>query len=76
MSSHLLNTQALYERLDQVRRDAEMSWRGVAKDVGIQSSTLTRIKCGHAPSAHALVSLLIWLEMDSGLSSLITSRED
>lgn len=70
-ATHQLDPVALYWRLDRVRLDAELSWRAVAREIGVQSSTFTRLSKGQPPSVDALVSILVWMEMDEPLAGLI-----
>src|SRR5437899_10323825 len=61
MTRTRLNVQALYAALDAERSARGMSWRQVAKDVGISPSTLTRMANGHRPDVDAFAALTKWL---------------
>lgn len=76
LSTHVLDSGALYKRLDQVRRDAGVSWRQVGREAGVPPLTFTRLaRGGYAPSANALVSLLAWLE-NTDAAEFIKLRHD
>lgn len=76
MSGHRLDVPELHQLLDTQRRARGLSWRGIARETGLGSSTLTRIRHGQAPDAHALVSLLVWLNLDTDIARIAQPRED
>jgi transcriptional regulator with XRE-family HTH domain len=56
-----LDGEALYVDLDKQRRAKRLRWRGVAREVGVSPSMLTRLSQGHHVSADGLVRLMLWL---------------
>ncbi|MGW9371153.1 helix-turn-helix domain-containing protein [Streptomyces xanthophaeus] len=64
MTTHQLDVLELYRWLDTKRRADDMSWRRLAAQLGLSSSTLTRLGQGHRPDADALVTLMAWLDID------------
>ena len=76
MSGHRLDVPELHRLLDNQRRQHGLSWRGIARETGLSSSTLTRIRNGQAPDAHALVSLIVWLNLDTDIARIVQPRED
>lgn len=67
MPTHRLDVAALYSALDTARRRQRLSWRDIARQAGIPSSTFARLGLdGRRPSADALVSLLTWLAAANG----------
>lgn len=60
-SNYQLDVAALYRYLNHHRRAKGLSWRGVAAETGCPPSLFTKLRHGGAPSAHALVTLLMWL---------------
>jgi transcriptional regulator with XRE-family HTH domain len=56
-----LNVKSLYAALDAERSARGMSWRQLAKEVGISPSTLTRMANGHRPDVDAFAALTRWL---------------
>lgn len=66
-SGYVLDVPELYRRLDVRRRERGLSWRAVGRELGLASSTFTRLSQGFAPDAHALVTLLVWLGLGAGV---------
>ncbi|MCY0917000.1 helix-turn-helix transcriptional regulator [Streptomyces sp. H27-G5] len=64
MSTYRLDVPELYARLDDMRRQAGMSWRGLAAHLDVSASTFSRMQAGHRPDADALVTFLEWLDLD------------
>lgn len=75
MSTHRLDVPELHRRLDTHRQDLGLSWRGVARQTGLSISTLVRIGNGHSIEADALVSLLVWLDLDTDIAVLLEPGE-
>lgn len=75
MSAYLLDVPELYRRLDARRVAKGLRWKDVAEIVGISAPTFSRIASGSAPDAHALVSLLVWLDLDTDIAYLVKPRE-
>lgn len=61
MSAYRLNVPALHRLVDEKRCAEGLSWRQLGNLTGITASTFSRMPKGLAPDAHALVSLLMWL---------------
>lgn len=74
MSGHRLDVPELHRLLDTQRRRRGLSWRDVADACGLNSSTMSRIAQGHAPDAHGLVSLIVWLDMDADVARIVQPR--
>lgn len=68
MSTHRLDVPALYGRLDNRRLKRDLSWRGVGRETGLPPSTFSRLSQGHPIEADALVTLLVWLGMETYLT--------
>jgi transcriptional regulator with XRE-family HTH domain len=75
VSAYLLDVEELYRRLDAQRAARGLRWKQVAEIVGISAPTFSRIAAGSAPDAHALVSLLAWLDLDTDIAHLVKPRE-
>jgi transcriptional regulator with XRE-family HTH domain len=56
-----LDTDALYAALDAQRKARELSWRQLAKEVGVSPSTMTRLANGQRPDVDAFAALVHWL---------------
>lgn len=56
-----LDVGALYAALDRERAARNLSWRTLAKEVGISPSTLSRMANGHRPDVDAFAALTTWM---------------
>lgn len=72
---YCLDVPELYRRLNNQRRQHGKTWRDIANACGISPSTLTRLRDGHRPDADGLVSLLVWLNLDTDIAILIKPRD-
>jgi hypothetical protein len=70
MSSHRLDVPELHRRLDIQRRSLGLSWRGVGRSVGLPVSVFTRLSHGRTIEADALITLLVWLDLDNEIALL------
>lgn len=75
MSAYLLDVPELHRRLDARRRERGLTWRQIASVTGLSSSTFSRIADGNRPDADALVTLLVWLDMDTDVAYLIKPKD-
>jgi transcriptional regulator with XRE-family HTH domain len=75
VSTYLLDVPELRRRLDVRRRERGLTWRQLADRVDVSPSTLSRLADGNRPDADALVSLLVWLDLDDGLNYVIKPKE-
>jgi transcriptional regulator with XRE-family HTH domain len=74
MAATKINVDALYGALNAKREANGMSWRAVAKDIGVSPSLLSRIGNGYRPDADGFVTLVTWLGM-SAEDFMITTKE-
>jgi transcriptional regulator with XRE-family HTH domain len=75
VSTYRLDVAELFRQLDARRRWRGLSWRALARELGLSASTLTRLRDGGgAPDADALMTLLVWLGVGSDLAPLIVPR--
>ena len=56
-----VDTTALYSALLDKKDEEGLSWRAVARDLGIQSSTFTRLYKGSRPDMDTVLLLTGWL---------------
>lgn len=56
-----LDSDALYAALDAQRQGRDLSWRQLAKEVGVSPSTMTRLAQGQRPDIDAFAALVQWL---------------
>lgn len=71
MSTYRLDVPELHRRLDARRQELGLTWRGVGRQTGLAISTFTRISKGRSVEADALVTLLVWLDLDQDIAALI-----
>lgn len=71
MPAYRLDVPELHRRLDAHRQDLGLTWRGVGRQTGLAISTFTRISKGRSVEADALVTLLVWLDLDTDIAALI-----
>lgn len=71
MSAYQLDVGALWERLDKQRAARGLMWRELARELDLSASTLTRIGQGKRPDADALVTIFVWLDMDTDIVYVI-----
>ncbi|NUS04631.1 MAG: hypothetical protein HOV97_18975 [Nonomuraea sp.] len=71
MSTHRLDVPQLHRRLDERRRELGLTWRGVAQQTRLAPATFSRLTNGCSLEADALVTLLVWLDLGTGIASLI-----
>lgn len=71
MSAQRLDVFGLYEALERDIQGCDKTWRDLGEETGISPSTFSRMKKGHAPSAHHLVTLLVRLNLGTSLNYLI-----
>lgn len=75
MSAYQLDVPELHRRLDQRRRERGLDWKQLAAATGVSASTFTRLGTGSRPDADALVTLLVWLDLDTDIAILIKPKE-
>jgi transcriptional regulator with XRE-family HTH domain len=61
MSGRHLDTTALLGALEAKKEEEGRSWRDVARELGIDHSTFTRLGRGQRPDVETLVALTDWL---------------
>lgn len=72
-----VDTTALYSALLDKKEEEGLSWRAVAAELGIHSSTFTRLYKGSRPDTETLVLLTNWLgvSVDQFLSGQAAERD-
>lgn len=58
-----VNVKVLHDALDAARVEAGMSWRQLAKELGVSASTVSRMAQGLKPDVSAFVAMTTWLRM-------------
>lgn len=67
MTAYRLDVDKLHALLDAERRARGISWRAVARECGLSTTTTFRVTKGHKPDADGLVSLLAWGGLEIGM---------
>ena len=68
-----INVGALHAALDAAREKRGLSWRQLAKEIGVSPSLLSRLGNGYRPDADGFVTLTGWLGMSA--EQFISSTE-
>ena len=63
MARTTINTAALYAALDAARTERRLSWRSLAKEIGVSPSLLSRIGNGLKPDTDGFATIVGWLRM-------------
>ena len=58
-----IDVQGLYAALDAERMARELSWRQLAKEIGVSPSLLSRLSNDQRPDADGFATLVRWLNM-------------
>lgn len=58
-----VNVKALHAAMDAARTEADLSWRQVAKELGVSASTISRMAQGLRPDVTAFAAMTTWLRM-------------
>lgn len=61
--SPTVDVQALHAALDAARTEKGLSWRQLAKDLGVSASTISRMANGLKPDVTAFAAMTTWLHM-------------
>jgi transcriptional regulator with XRE-family HTH domain len=65
MATTKINVAALYGALNAARESRDLSWRQVAKEIGVSPSLLSRMANGYRPDADGFATLVKWLGMSA-----------
>jgi predicted transcriptional regulator len=74
VSTYELDVPALYRRLDHCRQEQGLMWKDLAALTGIPPSTFSRMADGKRPDADGLVTILIWLDLDSDIVHFVKPK--
>lgn len=58
-----VNVSGLYAALDAVREHKKLSWRQLAREVGVSPSTFSRLANKQKPDVDAFVAMVRWLSV-------------
>lgn len=71
MSTYELDVPELLRRLDTRRQERSLSWRALGREVDVAPSVFSRMTDDKRPDADALVTLLVWLDLDTDIAYLV-----
>jgi transcriptional regulator with XRE-family HTH domain len=63
MAQATVDVRGLYAALDAARASKRLSWRQLAKEIGVSPSTMTRMGNGQKPEINAFAAMVRWLNM-------------
>jgi transcriptional regulator with XRE-family HTH domain len=75
VSIYQLDVPEFRRRLDLRRQERGLTWRQLAEQVDVSPSTFSRLADGKRPDADALITLLVWLDLDTDICMLIKPKE-
>jgi transcriptional regulator with XRE-family HTH domain len=58
-----VDVKALHAALESARTARELSWRQLAKEIGVSASTISRMANGLKPDVTAFAAMTTWLRM-------------
>jgi transcriptional regulator with XRE-family HTH domain len=59
----IVDVRSLHAALDAARTQSGLSWRQLAKDLGVSASTISRMTQGLRPDVTAFAAMTTWLRM-------------
>jgi len=63
MARTTVSPTLLYSALDAVRKERGVSWRSLAREIGVSPSLLSRLGNGLKPDADGFATIVAWLNM-------------
>jgi transcriptional regulator with XRE-family HTH domain len=63
MAKTTINTALLYAALDAARQQRHLSWRGLAGEIGVSPSLLSRLGNGLKPDTDGFATIVAWLKL-------------
>ena len=63
MAKTTINTAALYSALDAARQERQLSWRALAREIGVSPSLLSRLGNGLKPDTDGFATIIGWLRL-------------
>ena len=63
MARTTVSPPLLYSTLDAVRKERGLSWRSLAKEIGVSPSLLSRLGNGLKPDADGFATIVAWLKV-------------
>lgn len=63
MAKTTISTALLYAALDAARQQRHLSWRGLAGEIGVSPSLLSRLGNGLKPDTDGFATIVAWLKL-------------
>jgi len=63
MAKTTISTALLYSALDAARQERRLSWRALAKEIGVSPSLLSRLGNGLKPDTDGFATIVAWLRL-------------
>lgn len=76
MEGPSVDVLALHAALDATRTARGLSWRQLAKELGISASTISRMANGLRPDVTAFAAMTTWLDMSADDFIVGATRQD
>lgn len=76
MARTKININALQGALDAARDSRGMSWRQLAKEIGVSPSLLSRLNNGYRPDADGFATLVSWLGLPAETFFVDEDKDD
>lgn len=70
-----VDVKALHAALDAARTEKKLSWRQLAKEIGVSASTISRMANGDKPDVTAFAAMTTWLHMRAEAFYISASAE-
>ena len=74
MAEAHVDVAALHASLDRARVQKGMSWRELARELGLSPSTMSRLQNKKSPDVNAFMTMVRWLNMDA--ESFLTDKDE
>lgn len=65
MATTRIDVAGLYAALDAQRGERKLSWRQLAKEIGVSPSLMSRLANGYRPDADGFATLVRWLNISA-----------
>lgn len=56
------DSKALYQALEQKRKERGLTWSDISREIGVSSSTMTRTKHGGRMEVDGMIAMVGWLD--------------
>jgi transcriptional regulator with XRE-family HTH domain len=63
MAKTTINTALLHSTLNAARQERQLSWRALAREIGVSPSLLSRLGNGLKPDTDGFATIVAWLKL-------------